>query len=39
MKGIRKIELNSYLQEGVWKENNDEHLFERTIDLIILWIF
>ena len=35
-KGIKKIELNSYLHEDVWGENNGEHLFERTLDLIRL---
>ena len=32
--GIRKFEQNSYLQENVWKQNNDEQFFERTLDLI-----
>jgi len=32
----RKIELNSYLHEDVWGENNGEHFFERTLDLIRL---
>ena len=36
MKGIRKIELNSYLQEDLWRENNGEHFFKRTLDLIRL---
>ena len=36
MKEIRKIELNSYLQEEVWIENNGENFFERTLDIIRL---
>ena len=24
MKGNKKMELNSYLQEDLWRENNDE---------------
>ena len=36
MKGIRKIELNSYLQGDLWRENNGEHFFKRTLDIVRL---
>ena len=35
MKGNKKMELNSYLQEDLWRENYGENN-ERTLDLIRL---
>ena len=36
MKGIRRVELYSYLQQDMLRKNNGEHFFERTLDLVRL---
>ena len=35
MKGIRRNQLQSYLEEFMWRENFDDEGFQKTLSLII----